>query len=91
MTVGSTDKAKSISDSVEVAPQEKRREDCAVTSVWPIASKTWLGRCTPALQAAPVEQETFSESINKRSESLCVPGKVTLVIPGKRGASTPFI
>jgi hypothetical protein len=34
ITVGSTDKAKSISDSVEVAPQEKRSEDCAVTSVW---------------------------------------------------------
>ena len=48
-----------------------------------MARSTWLGRCTPALQAEPVEQAIPSESNSKSNPSESVLGKVIEMIPGK--------
>ena len=55
-----------------------------------MARRTWLGRCTPALQADPWEAEIPAISSRTRRLSFFVPGKVTFTIPGRRSSENPF-
>ena len=50
----------------------------------PIASSTWLGRATPALQADPVEHSMPRASSSISSASPSAPGKDRCALPGSR-------
>ncbi|CAB5063709.1 unannotated protein [freshwater metagenome] len=60
------------------------------SSLKPIASNTWLGRCTPALQADPVEQAIPSASNKRSNPSESVFGKVIETMPGRQFSRSPF-
>ena len=74
----------STSSGVEVWPSEKRSDPRADASSAPIASSTWLGWATPAVQAEPVEHSMpcASSSISRLSPSQ--PGKDRCALPGSR-------
>src|SRR5437773_9662704 len=56
------------SSGVEVLPSEKRSEPRARASSAPMASRTWLGWATPAVQAEPVEQAMPSPATSRSEE-----------------------
>ena len=74
----------STSAWVVVWPREKRSEPRARDSSAPMASSTWLGSATPAVQADPVEQATFLASSSSRRASPSQPGKEKCTLPGSR-------
>src|SRR5690606_11796126 len=70
------------SAAVEVWPTEKRRVPRARSGSVPVASRTWLGWATPAVQAEPVEQAMPWASRSSSSESPSQPGKVKWALAG---------
>src|SRR5690606_1583733 len=83
-TAPMTDATASTSAAVEVWPRENRSEPRAVASSAPIASSTWLGCVTPAVQADPVEHSMpwASSSMSRLSPSQ--PGNDRWALPGSR-------
>src|SRR5919112_1430544 len=77
-----TSSTASTSASVEVCPRLKRSELRARSGSAPVASSTWLGRATPALQADPVEHSTPRASSSMSSASPSAPGKDRWAFPG---------
>src|SRR5687768_9000550 len=73
---GRAARSTSTSASVDGWPSVNRCAPRAVSSSRPIASRTWEGRGTPAVQAEPVEDSTPARSRRKSSESPSQPGKV---------------
>src|SRR5215472_2799732 len=74
----------SLSAWVEVEPNENRRELRARASSAPMASRTWLGRATPAVHADPVEQAIPLASSSMSRASPSQPGKEKCAFPGSR-------